>query len=120
MAEKIFSYKKPIITFAIITICMIMFAAMYLFGNGSNDTMTLLNFGANLDILTKEGQYYRLFTSIFLHTDGYKHCPLHIPSFSCFLQEGFRKFAVGPPTSWIYPLKSGCMVSFFASSTIDS
>ena len=28
--------------------------------------------------------------------------------------------AVGPPTSWIYPLKSGCSVIFLASSTTDS
>lgn len=67
VAEKIFSYKKPIITFAIIVICMVLFAAMYLFGDGSENTLTLLNFGANLDILTKGGQYYRLFTCMFLH-----------------------------------------------------
>lgn len=65
--EKIFSYKKPIITYAIIVMCVVLFAMMYLFGNGSEDSLTLINFGANIDILTKSGQYYRLFTSIFLH-----------------------------------------------------
>lgn len=65
--EKIFSYKKPIITYSIVSICILLFILMYLFGRGSTDTITLLYFGANLDILVKDGQLYRLFTSIFLH-----------------------------------------------------
>ena len=40
---------------------------MYIFGNGSEDNYTLLLFGANLDVLTKGGDYYRLVTSMFLH-----------------------------------------------------
>lgn len=67
MAEKIFSYKKPIVTYALICLCVILFICMYLFGNGSFDTMTLLYFGANLDSLVKGGQIYRLITCIFLH-----------------------------------------------------
>ena len=66
-AEKIFSYKRPIITYGIIGICIVLFALMYLLGNGSEDINTLLFFGANLDALVKEGQIYRLFTCIFLH-----------------------------------------------------
>ncbi len=65
--EKIFSYKKPIITYSLIFICIFIFMLMYLLGNGSEDSYTLLLFGANLDVLTKSGDYYRLFTSIFLH-----------------------------------------------------
>ena len=37
---------------------------MYVFGNGTND---LIKYGANFDLLTKSGEYYRLFTCIFLH-----------------------------------------------------
>ena len=48
-------------------ICIILFAMMYLFGDGSEDKYTLINFGANLDTLTKGGEYYRLFTCMFLH-----------------------------------------------------
>ena len=66
-AEKIFSYKKPIITYGIMAICLILFMAMYIFGNGSWDIDTLLSFGANLDVLVKNGEFYRLFTCIFLH-----------------------------------------------------
>lgn len=65
--EKIFSYKKPIITYALIAICTIVFIMMYLFGNGSSNAETLINFGANYDLLTKNGEYYRLFTCMFLH-----------------------------------------------------
>jgi len=67
MAEKIFSYKKPIITYIIISLCILLFGAMYMFGNGSEDKLTLLAFGANLDLLVESGQIYRLFTCIFLH-----------------------------------------------------
>lgn len=65
--EKIFSYKKPIITYIIMAVCIIMFVMMYLFGNGSTDISTLLKFGANYDVFIKSGEYYRLFTSMFLH-----------------------------------------------------
>ena len=67
IAEKIFSYKKPIITYGVMAICIIVFALMYILGNGSEDSYTLIKFGANYDILTRMGQYYRLFTSMFLH-----------------------------------------------------
>ena len=40
---------------------------MYIFGNGSNNIKTLIDFGGNATIYTKMGEYYRLFTSIFLH-----------------------------------------------------
>ena len=33
------------------------------------------------------------------------------PDRSCLRQDGWRKFAVGPPTSWMYPLKSSSFVS---------
>lgn len=66
-AEKIFKSKKPTVTYGIMFICILMFILMYIFGNGSEDNYTLLLFGANLDVLTKGGDYYRLVTSMFLH-----------------------------------------------------
>ncbi len=66
--DKIFSVKKPIITYGIIAICIFVFILMYIFGNGSNDITTLINFGANVDVLTiSYHEYYRLFTCAFLH-----------------------------------------------------
>lgn len=67
IAEKIFSFKKPIVTYGLIFICILVFILMYVLGNGSTDNYTLLVFGANVDTLTKNGDYYRLFTSMFLH-----------------------------------------------------
>ena len=66
-AEKIFKSKKTTVTYGIMFICILMFILMYIFGNGSEDNYTLLLFGANLDVLTKGGDYYRLVTSMFLH-----------------------------------------------------
>lgn len=65
--DKLFSKKTPIITYAIMCMCIITFIGMYIFGNGSEDSNTLVNFGANIDILVKSGQYYRLITCMFLH-----------------------------------------------------
>lgn len=67
IAEKIFSFKKPIVTYSLIFICILVFILMYVLGNGSTDNYTLLVFGANVGTLTKNGDYYRLFTSMFLH-----------------------------------------------------
>lgn len=48
--------------------------AMYVFGNGSTDTLTLIHFGANNKYLVVElHQYYRLLTATFLHIG-----PLHL------------------------------------------
>ena len=65
--EKIFSPKKPLVTYLIIAICIILFISMYIFGQGSTYVKTLIDFGGNVSYYTKHGEYYRLFTSIFLH-----------------------------------------------------
>ena len=61
--DKIFSVKKPIITYALIAICVIVFILM----GGSTDGKTLLAFGANLGLLVKRGEIYRLLTCAFVH-----------------------------------------------------
>jgi len=65
--EATFKPKKILVTKVIIAICVILFAAMYLIGNGSNDTLTLYLFGANLSSAVKAGEVYRLITCAFLH-----------------------------------------------------
>ncbi len=64
---KVFSPKKIIITNLIIVICCVVFALMYIFGNGSTDLNTLITFGANLDTLVRQGEVWRLITCAFLH-----------------------------------------------------
>ena len=71
-AEDVFRIRKPVVTMAIIAINVLIFIAMYLFGNGSTDVATLLAFGANFGELVRAGQVYRLITSAFLHI-GFIH-----------------------------------------------
>ena len=61
--EKIFSSKKPIITYIIIAVCIIMFI---LSGMG-NDTKTLILYGANVGNYVRDGQVWRLISHMFLH-----------------------------------------------------
>lgn len=65
--EKYMKNNKPIITYILIFINIVMFVLMYMLGNGSENTNTLIDFGANYILLTKVGEYYRLITSGFLH-----------------------------------------------------
>ena len=121
IAEKIFSYKKPIITYIIIALCILMFGAMYIFGNGSEDSLTLIAFGANLDVLVDSGQIYRLFTCMFLHI-GIFHLVCNIYSLYVIGKEvenlyGKLKFLI------IYILSgvSGSILSLaFNSNTISA
>ena len=66
-AEDVFAKKKPVVTYGIIIINVILFIAMYIFGKGSYHIPTLKVFGANVTDLTKAGEYFRLITSAFLH-----------------------------------------------------
>lgn len=66
-ADDVFRSKKPIVTYGLIIINVLYFIAMYILGNGSTDAATLLKFGANYGTLVKMGEWYRLFTSIFIH-----------------------------------------------------
>ena len=68
--EKIFSMKQPIITYTFMSVCIFLFLFLVLFidGNVFNFSAdSLVTFGGNVGILTKNGEYYRLFTSMFLH-----------------------------------------------------
>ena len=61
--EKIFSSKKPIITYILIGLCLVMFVISR-FGI---DTLTLIKYGANVGNLVKNGEIYRLISYMFLH-----------------------------------------------------
>lgn len=66
-AEDVFATKKPIVTYLFIITNVLSFLAMYLFGNGSQDIVTLLKFGANYRPFVLDGEVWRLFTCAFLH-----------------------------------------------------
>lgn len=63
--EKIFAPKKPIVTVSLIVINVLVF----LLGTVLGIHETLLNSFGDYSPLVKAGEYYRLFTSMFLHVD---------------------------------------------------
>ena len=71
-AEDVFKERTPYVTYALIAINTIIFILMYILGSGSEDINTLINFGALAKPLVLYGEYYRLFTSAFLHI-GFLH-----------------------------------------------
>lgn len=79
--DRIFSTKKPIITYALIIMCAIMFVIS---GMGYS-TEKLLLFGANYGPLVRGGEFYRLVTCMFLHA-GLIHIGLNM----------YSLFIVGP------------------------
>ncbi len=82
IASDIFKKKIPYITLGIILINFIIFLLTYLFGKGSEDVITLVNFGALYKPLVLKGEYFRLFTCAFLHI-GVWH--LVINSYSLYI-----------------------------------
>jgi len=61
--EKIFSTKKPIITYVLIALC----ALMFIISGFGADTLMLVKYGANVGSLVKNGEIYRLISYMFLH-----------------------------------------------------
>lgn len=73
--EKIFSSKKPIVTYVLIALCFLMFVIS---GFGY-DTCLLVKYGANYGPLVKNGEVYRLIAYMFLH-GGILHIGLNMYS----------------------------------------
>ena len=66
--EKIFSSKKPIVTYTIMLLCIIMF----IISGFGVDIVSLIKFGANYGEYVKNGEVFRLVSSMFLHA-GFIH-----------------------------------------------
>ena len=64
---KVFEPKKIIVTPILMALCIVIFVAMYIWGNGSEDIYTLIKFGANYQPLVKAGEVWRLVSAMFLH-----------------------------------------------------
>ena len=79
--DKIFSTKKPIITYILIALSVIMF----IISGFGYDTNKLLIFGANYGPLVKNGEIFRLVACMFLHA-GIIHIALNM----------YSLFIVGP------------------------
>ena len=102
--EKFMKNRKPIATYALILINVIVFILMYLLGNGSEDTQTLINFGANYVVLTKAGEYYRIITSAFLHI-GIIHLLLNM----------YSLYIVGTQVEYFYGKVKYLIIYFFSA-----
>lgn len=77
-AESLIKNDKPILTYILISLNVLVFVLMYILGNGSEDLSTLLNFGALSKLHIVKGlQIFRLFTSAFLHI-GVMHLLLNM------------------------------------------
>ena len=62
--------KQPIITYTFMSVCILLFLFLVFFlGNNFMEIRThdLVNMGGNVGLYTKMGEYFRLFSSIFLH-----------------------------------------------------
>lgn len=70
--EKVFKIKKPVITYGIILINIMVFILMYIIGDGSTDPYTLIKFGANYKGSVINHEFYRLLTCAFIHI-GFMH-----------------------------------------------
>ncbi len=64
--EEMLSGTKPLGTWAILGICLLMFLWVSLSG-GSENLMVLLRFGANFNPLSEAGEWWRFVGSMFLH-----------------------------------------------------
>ncbi len=104
--ENMSKNNKPIISFALIAINIIVFALMYILGKGSEDSETLINFGANIGVLTKAGQYYRLITCAFLHI-GVIHLFCNMYSI----------YAVGPTIEYFFGKAKFLFIYFYSAIT---
>lgn len=69
--RSIFTYGKPLFTYLILINILIIFALMEYLGS-STSLLTLIEFGAKFNPLIREGEWWRFFTSIFLHI-GFLH-----------------------------------------------
>ena len=97
--EKIFSPKKPIVTYTIIALCIIMF---FISGGGYNTNLLLL-FGANYGPLVKTGEIYRLVTCMFLH-GGILHIALNM----------YSLFILGPRIEDFFGKKKFILIYFLS------
>lgn len=67
IASDVFKSKKPYVTLGIIFINFVIFLLMYILGNGSTDSNTLVKFGALYKPFVLNGDYFRIVTTAFLH-----------------------------------------------------
>lgn len=71
--------NEPIVTYGLIGLCVIMFLVESVFPGGSTNVTTLVKLGANFAPLVADGEYWRLFTAMWLHI-GWMHITMNMLS----------------------------------------
>ena len=90
-------------TWAILAVCALMYVITEIAGS-SEDTYTLIRFGANVPDMVRAGEWWRLVSSIFLHV-GMMH--LFFNLYACYLFGGFVERFSGAWEMWAVFLFSG-------------
>ena len=98
--------NKPLLSYILIAVNIIIFALMYIIGKGSEDSETLINFGANIGVLTKNGEYYRLISCAFLHI-GVIH----------LLCNMYSIYAIGPTIEYFFGKAKFLFIYFYSAIT---
>lgn len=75
-AQSIFQYGKPLITYILIAINVLVFFLVE-FNGGSTSTLNLIEYGAKYNPYMLDGQWWRMVTSMFLHI-GYLHIMMNM------------------------------------------
>lgn len=73
--QAVFSNRKPIFTYTFLVAQVIMFLWLELHG-GSTNTTTLIKYGAKVNALIYEGEWWRFLTPVFLHI-GFLHLAMN-------------------------------------------
>jgi len=117
-AKSIFEQvKKPYVTYFFMTVCIIMFVLMEIFGSSEN-TQTLIEFGATFNVAIEAGEWWRLITPIFLHI-GFLHLIMNV--FSLYYIGTMVEKLYGHWRYTVIFLVSGivgCLASFLTNPTL--
>lgn len=70
------AYRRAPVTSSLIVICVIVYLGMLLTG-GATNTANLIRWGANVPILIRQGQWWRLLVAGFIHI-GFQHLVLNM------------------------------------------
>lgn len=101
---KIFSPKKPVVTYALITLNVMIFLFLFMYDQSGNITYLL----SNNKVLVRGGEIFRLFTCMFLHAD--------IAHLVCNM---YALYLVGPQVERYYG-KSKFALIYFVSGLLGS
>jgi rhomboid protease GluP len=117
--RRLFTYGRPIFTYIFIAIQVMMFILLELNG-GSENSSTLMEFGAKFNPLIITGEWWRFITPVFLHI-GFMHLIMNTLGLY-YLGTAVEKIYGSLRFFWIYLFAGiiGCIASFTFSSNLSA